>query len=1184
MTDKFDRLISLLNKELKLTGTEIAEILWLAKQRQSPLSSATKIVTSEEETTIEDETKPPDYTQPESTITPEDKDSKKPPSRLTKTPDSPQPQPTITPEDKDSKKPPFAKVHPKSTSTSFDRDFLTIKVPDVSSVRHPLNIARALRPLIRYVPSGKEVLLDEEATVELIAELEGKIYIPVRKAPLEIQFDLALVVDESDSMIFWRRTTQELQQLFKHYGVFRNIRTWGMVTDPQGNICLRQGIRQKSYSHYYYSPKKVIDPSGRRLILVVSDCVSDIWRNGKAFSVLETWGKHNIVAIVQILPERMWLRTALSLGTMVQLDCLQPTVPNRNLFVKEILLWNDVDLKTGIKVPVFSLEPELIETWSEMVVRKGTIGAGGFVFSASSKQEQIQLPQDTDRENLSSEERVSNFQLSSSEIANNLAKLLAASPVINLPVVRLIQKTLLPQSQQVHVAEVFLGGILKPQTLITPDTNPDEVQYQFIDEKIIDILLKESPRTDSKEIITVISQDFANRLGKTLKEFYALLKKPDEFKEQTQQTQRQDINLDVEHFAEITTKVLKRLGGAYAHLANEIDDAWNPKKIPKPPSVRGKTTVKKILFLVANTKNTSRQQFEEQVREIDNALQQAKHREQFELVSSWTVRPRDVQRAMLDENPQIVHFLGSAAGTQRRQLENESERKLVQLLEDGTVSEGLVFEDETGQSKPVSGEALATLFQLFADTIECVVFNVFYSEIQAKAISQYIPYVIGMKQAIRDKAAIEFAVAFYDALGAGYSFQFAFNLGCASIKMAGISEHLTPVLHREKFSLPPVIGDTTSKSNSLEDHYNSLIKAITRGRMVPFLGLDINLCDRPVQANGQLEPWKPDDPFPPSGKDLAAYLAKTFPPPAKKIIWPFPKQQTEIKPGELPGELINQVLHENATLVSPYSQDSLTVGGLNLPYLSQYAYLTRQSEFYTELQKLELGCQPNTLHKFFATLPAIMREKGYYPPYPLIVTTNYDCALEEAFKEADEPFDLVFYSNIIESGKLDRFIHQTPDDKFIEIEQPNTYNGFSFTQRPVILKLYGSADQIRQREGESVVITEEHFLEYLVTRKIANLLPVQLLKKLRAQKPNILFLGYPLGDWTQRILLHRIWPSLTFRKRYPWWAIQSNLDPLAQKFWHSYDVVLYDIPLRDYISELKQRVLDIPVKGDKGYE
>ncbi|MEO1375990.1 MAG: CHAT domain-containing protein, partial [Cyanobacteria bacterium J06635_10] len=145
--------------------------------------------------------------------------------------------------------------------------------------------------------------------------------------------------------------------------------------------------------------------------------------------------------------------------------------------------------------------------------------------------------------------------------------------------------------------------------------------------------------------------------------------------------------------------------------------------------------INKILILTANPENTSSLRLHEEVREIEHGLQRAKKRDNFVLQAEWAVRPRDIQRAMLDVDPQIVHFSGH-----------------------GTGDEGLVFEDETGQTKLVDGEALAGLFKLFADRIECVVLNGCYSQTQAEAIAQQVDYVIGMKKAIGDKAAIEFAV------------------------------------------------------------------------------------------------------------------------------------------------------------------------------------------------------------------------------------------------------------------------------------------------------------------------------------------------------------------------------------------------------------------------------------------
>jgi hypothetical protein len=181
-----------------------------------------------------------------------------------------------------------------------------------------------------------------------------------------------------------------------------------------------------------------------------------------------------------------------------------------------------------------------------------------------------------------------------------------------------------------------------------------------------------------------------------------------------------------------------------------------------------------ILILTANPKDTSRLRLEQEVRDIEEGLQRAKNRDQFALKSMFAVRPRDIQRAMLDINPSIVHFSGH-----------------------GTGDEGLVFEDEKGSTKLVDGEALAGLFELFAETVECVVLNGCYSEVQALAIAQHINYVIGMKQAIGDKAAIEFAVGFYDALGAGRDVEFAHKLGCVAIRLAGVPEQLTPVLKKK---------------------------------------------------------------------------------------------------------------------------------------------------------------------------------------------------------------------------------------------------------------------------------------------------------------------------------------------------------------------------------------------------
>lgn len=183
--------------------------------------------------------------------------------------------------------------------------------------------------------------------------------------------------------------------------------------------------------------------------------------------------------------------------------------------------------------------------------------------------------------------------------------------------------------------------------------------------------------------------------------------------------------------------------------------------------------VKKILILTANPQNTNKRRLDEEVRDIQAGLERAKKRDRFEIISKWAVRSEDLRRALLDNNPQIVHFSGY-----------------------GMQIEGLALETDTGQIQVVSTNSLASLFKLFKDEVECVLLNACYSDVQADAISQHIEYVIGMHHDISNRAAIKFAVGFYDAIGAGRSIVDAFELGCIAIELENIPESLTPVLKR----------------------------------------------------------------------------------------------------------------------------------------------------------------------------------------------------------------------------------------------------------------------------------------------------------------------------------------------------------------------------------------------------
>jgi CHAT domain len=182
--------------------------------------------------------------------------------------------------------------------------------------------------------------------------------------------------------------------------------------------------------------------------------------------------------------------------------------------------------------------------------------------------------------------------------------------------------------------------------------------------------------------------------------------------------------------------------------------------------------MKKILILSANPINTDRLRLDEEVREIQAGLKLSKYGEQFQIIPWWAVRVDDLRRALLETEPQIVHFSGHGAGTQ-----------------------GLALENNAGQMQLVSTESLAGLFKLHQRTVECILLNACYSEEQAQAIHQHINCVIGMNNTIRDTAALSFAKAFYEALGSGKSYEEAYQHGRNNIDLNSIPDSSVPIIN-----------------------------------------------------------------------------------------------------------------------------------------------------------------------------------------------------------------------------------------------------------------------------------------------------------------------------------------------------------------------------------------------------
>jgi hypothetical protein len=300
------------------------------------------------------------------------------------------------------------------------------------------------------------------------------------------------------------------------------------------------------------------------------------------------------------------------------------------------------------------------------------------------------------------------------------------------------------------------------------------------------------------------------------------------------------------------------------------------------------------------------------------------------------------------------------------------------------------------------------------------------------------------------------------------------------------------------------------------EHFADIIECLEDASLVLMLGPGINATDSPWrQGCGRL----------PTADELAAALADRF----------------HLPPGDL-------------------------------SRISQHILLRRgQSDLHKVLRELLIRpvCEPTSPHRFLARLPRLLPER-----HQLIVTTNFDTALERAFDEAHQPFDLtVFMASGEHKG---RFVHIPWDKAARPVERPNEYVDFPIDddgdlQRTVIMKIHGGPLHDGPANGRQLdrnyVITEDDYIGYLSRSTAESLVPTQLLRLLR--ESHLLFLGYGVRAWSLRVFLQRVWVDERLERS---WSIQPTLDRLDRGFWDRLHVERFAYPLSDYVDELERHL------------
>jgi nucleoside phosphorylase len=351
------------------------------------------------------------------------------------------------------------------TATSAPRHVDLVRIRRAVSLHDPLALMRALRPLGRHAGLPGDIArseLDEELTVR--NTIEQCLPVPVFRPRRGRWLDLALVVDAHNSMLLWHDLVAELRRAFVQTGIFRDVRTWYLSGTGTEAVpwAARGGGEPRSV-------QEVTDPAGHRLVLVITDTVAAGWSTPGVQDVLRHWASHGPVALLNVLPRRLWDRGAIRPQPHL-VRAPRPAAPNASWQLghaaRSHRQRHRTALAESIAIPVVEANSRSVSALAELVAGGGRWNRLPCLALArrpdglpqthpAPPRPQPELPGNAI-------ESLRRFRAGASPLAQTLAGYLSAVP-LNLPVMNLVRQIMLPESDPGHLAEVALSGLFEPR-------------------------------------------------------------------------------------------------------------------------------------------------------------------------------------------------------------------------------------------------------------------------------------------------------------------------------------------------------------------------------------------------------------------------------------------------------------------------------------------------------------------------------------------------------------------------------------------------------------------------------------------------------------------------------------------------------------------------------------------------
>ncbi|MCZ6595483.1 MAG: SIR2 family protein [Bacteroidetes bacterium] len=302
-----------------------------------------------------------------------------------------------------------------------------------------------------------------------------------------------------------------------------------------------------------------------------------------------------------------------------------------------------------------------------------------------------------------------------------------------------------------------------------------------------------------------------------------------------------------------------------------------------------------------------------------------------------------------------------------------------------------------------------------------------------------------------------------------------------------------------------------------------------KGKAQLFMQMAISIAHIMSYWENQAKPHQPQE-------DLLKRLKKeNYPPSAGELAQLFSElanyssfEYAVNKMGELmPKELIDFEKNDLIDLIRLVA--GITgIGQPNEPLTAISSYYEtksgRDALWETLKEIFETKKEITQAHELLAhAAKSYLTQTGVFVDY-LIITTNYDCLMEEALDRRGVPFAVLTMQR--KDGKIYvRFSETVKDiERLQNLNEPTYPKHFSLTRSEplvVLYKIHGCLYPKHRKTDDSVVISDSDYVNYISQMsKSEGGIPASVGKLLR-NKP-FLFFGYSLNDWNVRSIFETV--------------------------------------------------------------